>query len=130
MESLRFTQRAHRALLRYAVVTVIGSAVCVPTWATTRTITATIVGMSVTAAYPETTLFQISPIPAATACVLGNNGWFAFSPATIADAQTRKNFVVFVVTAKSQGSSVLLVYDDAGGCDPFGYPAPSQIVVH
>jgi len=69
-------------------------------------------------------------VPAATGCALPNNGWFAFSPTTITDAQTRKNFVAFVVTAKSQGSSVILVYDDAGGrCDPFGYPAPYQIIV-
>jgi hypothetical protein len=107
-----------------------GLTASVPAAAVTRVITAAVVAMSGIAAQPETTLFQINSLPAATGCAGANNGWFAFSPTTITDAQTRKNFVAYLIVAKTVGTSVLVVYDDAGGhCDPFGYPAPFQIEI-
>jgi hypothetical protein len=99
-----------------------------------RTITGTVTGMEVPTPKfgtpAETILFQLSNPPPATGCTLPTNGWFAFSPTTVTDAQTRKNLLATLLTAKATGVNVLVVYDDAGAnCDPFGYPAPTVILV-
>ena len=101
--------------------------------ATSRTIVGTITGMEVstpkfTAA--NTVLFQLSNPPTATGCTLATNGWFAFSPTTVTDQDTRKNLVATLLTARVSGLNVLVLYDDAGAnCDPFGYPAPYLIIM-
>jgi hypothetical protein len=101
--------------------------------ATKRTITGTVTGMEVSAPNyeaAETIEFQISNPPTATGCTGATNGWFAFSPTTVPDPQTRKNLLAFLLTAKAAAINVLLLYDDAGAnCDPVGYPAPYTIIL-
>ena len=98
-----------------------------------RTITGIVAGMELsTPKSPgvETILFQLSNPPPATGCALPANGWFAFSATTVTDAQARRDLLATLLTAKATGGSVLVVYDDAGAnCDPFGYPAPTIILV-
>jgi hypothetical protein len=63
---------------------------------------------------PETTIFQLSTQPT-VACTLH---YFAISPATVPDAQTRKNMVATILTAKATGATVEVAYDSTGGyCD-------------
>jgi hypothetical protein len=101
--------------------------------ATQRTITGTVTGMEVSApkfTATETILFQLSNPPTATGCTGATNGWFAFSPTTVTDAQTRKNLVATLLTARVTEINILVLYDDAGAnCDPFGYPAPYLIIM-
>jgi len=124
-----------RSVVFCALLILNGLAVCFSAHATVRSITTTIVGFSTVAPNAfgvgaETTLFKISTLPTSTGCSGGNNGWFAFSPTTITDAQTRKNFVANLLTAKSSSASVVLVFDDAGTtCDAFGYPVPLELIM-
>src|SRR6476661_122393 len=103
-----------KALAYCALLSLSGVAASVPAQATIRTLSTTIVGYGTLAPNvfgrpAETSIFQISTLPASTGCTGANNGWFAFSPATIADAQTRKNFTASLLAAKLAGTQVLLV---------------------
>jgi hypothetical protein len=101
--------------------------------ATQRQVTGTVTGMEVSSpkfTAAETILFQISNPPPVTGCTFAANGWFAFSPTTVTDAQTRKNLLATLLTARVTEINVLVLYDDAGAyCDPFGYPAPYLVLL-
>jgi hypothetical protein len=63
---------------------------------------------------PETTLFQLSTQPT-VACPLH---YFGISPATVPDANTRRNMVAAILTAKATGATVEVAYDSTGAfCD-------------
>ena len=63
---------------------------------------------------PETTLFQLTNQPT-VACPLH---YFAISPATVPDANTRRNMVATILTAKAIGATVEVAYDSTGAyCD-------------
>jgi len=63
---------------------------------------------------PETTLFQLSTQPT-VACPLH---YFGISPATVPDANTRRNMVAAILTAKATGAAVEVAYDSTGAyCD-------------
>ena len=63
---------------------------------------------------PETTIFQLSTQPT-VACPLH---YFAISPATVPDAQTRKDLVAAILTAKASGATLEVGYDSTGAyCD-------------
>jgi len=78
---------------------------------------------------PETISFKLN-LPSgvsqpATGCPLSGNGFFMFSPGSIADAQTRKNLLATLFSAQASGSTLAVVYDNTGRfCDPFGYAYP------
>jgi hypothetical protein len=64
---------------------------------------------------PETTIFQLSTQPT-VAC--GPWHYFAISPATVPDANTRRNMVATILTAKATGATVEVAYDSTGAyCD-------------
>ena len=63
---------------------------------------------------PETTIFQLSNQPT-VACPLH---YFGISPATVPDANTRRNMVAAILTAKATGATVEVAYDSTGAyCD-------------
>jgi len=65
---------------------------------------------------PETFVFTLDNPPNTTWC--GPYHSFAISPATISDAQTRKNMVAILLTAKASGGRVQVAFDNTGGfCD-------------
>ncbi len=65
---------------------------------------------------PETTIFQLSTQPTVTVgCTIH---YFSISPATVPDAQTRKDMVAAILTARATGATVEVAYDNTGGyCD-------------
>ena len=74
---------------------------------------------------PETVVFDLANQPT-IACPQGAH--FLFSPATITDAQTRKNMLAILLHAKATGSQVEVAYDNTGGYCDQGYPAVYYIV--
>lgn len=63
----------------------------------------------------ETTSFIISGQPSVSCA---NFQRFVISPATVTDAQTRKNMIAILLTAKASGAQVTVAYDSSGGdCD-------------
>jgi hypothetical protein len=118
------------------VATILGAialaSLVAPGHATTRSVTGTISNVivepgTIGAVTTETVTFMISSPPAATGCT-ANNGIFAFSSQSIADAPTRNHMVAWLLSAKASGAQVTVVYDDAGRlCDPLGYAAPIAI---
>ena len=73
---------------------------------------------------PGTVTFHVSVVPAATGCS-SNNGIFAFSAASVSDAESRRGMLAVLIAAQAQGAPIILVYDDAGRfCDPLGYAVP------
>jgi hypothetical protein len=76
---------------------------------------------------PETFTFTISTQPT-VACGSGFN-YFVVSPATVTDAQTRKNFLAMLLTAKAAGASVQVAYDSTGGFCDQGMTAVYYLVV-
>lgn len=77
----------------------------------------TVTQMSTTLQYtPETLVFTLSNSPNATWC--GPFHSFVISPSSVADAQTRKNMIAILLTAKAAGGQVQVAFDNAGGfCD-------------
>jgi hypothetical protein len=66
-------------------------------------------------ATPETFIFTISPQPTVSC---GGFNYFIVSPNSVTDAQTRKNMIALLLTAKASGSQVEVAYDSTGGfCD-------------
>jgi hypothetical protein len=101
-----------------------------PVAATNRNITVTLNNVLVQNNLQQgagTVTFHVSVVPAATGCTL-NNGIFAFSAASVTDAESRRGMLAVLIAAQSQGTPVILVYDDAGRyCDPVGYAVPIAI---
>ena len=66
----------------------------------------------------ETIQFKLDNMPAVT-CIPGGFSQFGYSPSSVPDAQTRKNFLSLLLTAKASGATVTVAYDhNAGGfCD-------------
>lgn len=63
----------------------------------------------------ETFVFQISNQPTG---LCGPFNFFIISPASVTDAQTRKNLVAMVLMAKAMGSQITVAYDNTGAsCD-------------
>lgn len=63
---------------------------------------------------PETTIFQLTTQPS-VGCALH---YFAISPATVPDANTRRNMVAAILTAKATSATVEVAYDSTGAyCD-------------
>ena len=63
----------------------------------------------------EEVFFSLSNRPS-TACI--STGFFAITPATVNDAQTRKNFFAMLMLAKATGAQIQVTYDNTGAyCD-------------
>lgn len=60
----------------------------------------------------ETTSFALSNQPTVPGAQYQQ---FVISPATVPDAQTRKNMVAIVLTAKATGAQLQVAYDNTGG---------------
>jgi hypothetical protein len=104
-----------------SLVTLVGLCLSMSAGATyNTTATGTIVSLSQPSSSlyaPESFIFTISNQPTPTVSCGGYNR-FIISPATTADAQTRKNMVALLVAARVSGISVTVGYDSAGGgCD-------------
>lgn len=54
---------------------------------------------------------------------------FTVSPTTIADAQTRKNMLAIIMTAKATDAQVTVEYDSSGGFCDQGRPAVYYVLV-
>lgn len=76
---------------------------------------------------PETFTFRLNNQPT-IACTSGFQQ-FIVSPGSINDAQTRKNMLAVLLTAKASGASVTVAYDDAGGYCDQGMPAIYYVTV-
>jgi hypothetical protein len=64
---------------------------------------------------PETIAFTLSTQPAA---LCGGFGNFIIAPTSVPDAQTRKNYLAMLLTAKATGIQLQVQYDSSGGfCD-------------
>jgi hypothetical protein len=94
------------------------------------TITGTIVGLGVQSteqAPPEVVDIVLNVTPPTTGCPGGTAG-FEFSPASVTDAQTRKNMLAVLLAAKVSGIAVKIVYDNAGAfCSVNGFAVPIAI---
>jgi hypothetical protein len=89
------------------------------------TVTLVIVN-STTSAPAETIDVKLSNMPAATGCT--GNGYFEFNATSVTDAQTRKDMLAALYTARTTGDTITIVYDDAGAfCSTFGYAVPVAI---
>jgi pectin methylesterase-like acyl-CoA thioesterase len=56
------------------------------------------------------------------------NQIFAFNPTDITDAQTRKNMLAVLMSARTTGSAITVDWDDAGAyCDSSGFPIPMYV---
>ena len=86
---------------------------------TVRTITqmGTNVGYSA-----ETVAFSLANQPTTLTCTSGYVQ-FIFSPATVTDAQTRKNMLTILISAQARGTSVEVAYDDSNTYCDQGSPA-------
>src|SRR5258708_10065820 len=93
-------------------------------------LTGTITGLSVQSteqAPPEVVDIVMSVRPPATGCPAGTAG-FEFSPASVTDAQTRKNILAVLIAAKLAGTTITIVYDNAGAyCSVNGFAVPIAI---
>ena len=76
----------------------------------------------------ETTTFSLTNQPS-TLCSAGYRQ-FSISPATITDAQTRRNMIAMLLLAKASGASIQVAYDmnNNGYCDQ-GMPGVYYITV-
>jgi hypothetical protein len=77
---------------------------------------------------PEVVVLQLTTQPTATGCK-GGTAFFSFSPSSITDANTRRNLLATLLTARAAGLTVTVAYDNAGAyCDigP-GYAVPYQL---
>jgi hypothetical protein len=75
---------------------------------------------------PETFSFTISNQPTVSC---GPFNYFVISPNSVTDAQTRKNMVASLLTAKAGGNQVEIAYDSTGGFCDQGMIAVYYIVV-
>jgi hypothetical protein len=76
---------------------------------------------------PEVVIFSITNQPTTTGCPATAH-FFSFSPASISDANTRRNLLSTLLTARAAGLTISLAYDNAGAyCDAGGYAAPFVI---
>lgn len=104
--------------VRFLFATIVGAGLSIPAQASYN---ATVIGIvtivqqdSGVLMSPETMIFQLSTQPT-VACPLH---YFAISPATVADANTRRNMVAAILTAKATGATVEVAYDSTGAyCD-------------
>jgi hypothetical protein len=97
--------------------------------AATAVVTGTIVTLSVTS--PEWVVFNMSDQPpaASTGCS-APAAYFAFSPTSITDANSRRDLLALLMMAKAAGMTVLVSYDNAGAnCDASGYPSIYTIMI-
>lgn len=66
----------------------------------------------------EEIFFNLSSQPS-TSCI--STSYFAISPATVNDAQTRRNFFAMLMLAKATGAQIQVTYDSTGAyCDQNG----------
>jgi hypothetical protein len=78
---------------------------------------------------PEVVDIVLNVRPPATGCPGGTAG-FEFSPASVTDAQTRKNMLTLLLAAKMSGSNITIVYDNAGAyCSVNGFAVPIGISI-
>ena len=90
-----------------------------------------VLGVNASQAVAEVVIFTLSNPPPMTGCPGGTN-FFSFSAKSVTDANTRRNLLSSLLTAKTAGVTVTVSYDDAGAyCDigP-GYAAPYSIAMH
>jgi hypothetical protein len=95
---------------------------------TTGTIVSVFVGGAGTSA--EQVTFTMSFPAQTTGCTnpYQPNQIFAFNPTDIVDAQTRKNMLAMLMSARATGSAVTVDWDDAGAyCDSSGFPIPMYV---
>ena len=120
-----------KLLFSAAVIAVSGW--IVPASAATTVVSGTITQLSVLgsnpnySSSPEIVIFQITNQPTITGCPAPGH-FFSFSPASVTDANTRRNMLSALFTARAAGLTITLAYDNAGAyCDTGGYAAPYQI---
>ena len=80
----------------------------------------------------ETVLFTLSVGPITTGCSNGSgsgDATFSFDPADVSDAQSRKNMLAMLFSARTSGLPISVSYDNAGAhCDTqFGFVIPLNI---
>lgn len=75
----------------------------------------------------ETIVFALTNQPTGL-CSSGYN-MFVISPASVTDAQSRKNLLAMLLSAKATGSQVQVAYDNTGGYCDQGMPAVYYIDV-
>jgi hypothetical protein len=70
----------------------------------------------------ETVRFKLDNMPVSP-CITGGFMEFAISPSSVSDAQSRKNFLTMLLTAKATGATVTVAYDKfpGGFCDQGSY---------
>jgi hypothetical protein len=103
-----------------------------PADAATAVLTGTVTTLGVQSteqAPPEVVDIVLNVRPPVTGCPAGTAG-FEFSPASVTDAQTRKNMFAVLLAAKLAGTSVTIVYDNAGAyCSVNGFAVPIAISI-
>jgi len=108
--------------------------ICVASMPTHATYNATVIGtlsfvqqMGPNVGYTaETISFQLSNQPS-VACGSFQN--FVISPTSVPDAQTRKNMLAILITAKASDAQVQVAYDSTGGYCDQGMPAVYYLVL-
>ena len=111
-----------RTSLRLAALCLSACMVGTPAWSTNNAnVTGTIQNLFqystslVGVSSGEQVYFSLSNQPT-TACQ--STAYFAISPATVTDAQTRKNFFAMLMYAKATGAQIQVAYDSTGAfCD-------------
>jgi hypothetical protein len=121
-----------RKLLLSAAV-VAASCWVVPAFAATTVVSGTITSLGILgsnpnySSTPEVVVFQITNQPTSTGCPAPAH-FFSFSPASVTDANSRRNLLATLFTARAAGLTISVAYDNAGAyCDVVGYAAPFEI---
>jgi hypothetical protein len=103
----------------------------------TGTVTMVFVDSTVSNNPPETVFFKFQP-PAVTALttgcpqgsttVAGTAEIFEFEPASVTDAQTRKNMLTLLFAARTSGIPLQVAFDNAGAfCGTSGFAVPINL---
>jgi len=110
-----------RSILRLAAVCLSACVITTPAWSTNNAnVTGTVLQLfqyspALVNGQGEELFFNLTSQPA-TACQ--STSYFGISPATVPDAQTRKNFFAMLMYAKATGSQVQVSFDSTGSfCD-------------
>jgi hypothetical protein len=123
-----------RKSIASAILALLSLAVSAPSHAATASVTGTVEFLVVYANIDdpaETVLFELTGGNITTMCpnASANTPTFSFDPADISDAQTRKNMVTMLFTARTSGLPISVSFDNAGAhCDgQFGFAIPLLI---
>jgi hypothetical protein len=113
-----------------------------PVYATPTSITGTVTQVFVDSTEnknpPETVFFKFQPAagqqalttgcPQGSTTTAGTAEFFEFEPASVADAQTRKNMLTLLFAARTAGMTLEVAYDNAGAfCGTSGFAVPINL---